>query len=340
MSSSSSFSANQDSTPSLDSKRRSTTQIYGSINADSAMIEAALARERLQETETMVQDFARTHPFWEKHKQNWSEEDIKEFASDVYTFSGEAGLSDNLAKVQVVRAITGWNRQKGIRKERQMDLGEVLEDNEIDPTLIAVERTRDLVELTSAGMSYQPGSKSPLKRKRGSAGSMVQTGDVLKMSEQMSTEALIQEKRQRKAEKKARQKAAKLEKLKREEEEKQMRVEQRAATVSNVPKLVLHNSQDWYKDNGLDEPQGVVVDAETGPTAAEPKLSVSKRKKAKKKKQATDKAAVLAANPDATPETMLSGAELREMKRENKRLKKEKKLEKKRARLGPETSAL
>lgn len=342
LSSSSSSSANQDSTPSPDSNQKPAPPPCASTNADYETIIAAKAREGLQEIETIVQDFARTHPFWDKRKGSWEADDMKEFASDVYTFSGEAGLSDNLAKVQAVRSIITWNKAKGIPKERQMAFGDLLSDNEIDPALIAVERARHLVELTSAGMSYQSaGSTSPLKRKRRSTGVTVRLDDSTKLFEQLSMEALNEAKRQRKAEKKARQKAAKLEKIKREEDEKQRRLEKRVTAVKDIPKPVLHSSQDWYKGTEVDEPTREVVDAASNSLVegGEPKISVKQRKKAKKEKQAREKAAILAANPDAAPETMRSGAALREMERENKRLKKQKKLEKKRAKLGPETSS-
>lgn len=66
----------------------------------------------LLQIKTSVQDFAVEHPFWAK--STLDEEEVLEFENDVFEFAKAAGLGDNLAKLEVMRAMGAWKASKGL----------------------------------------------------------------------------------------------------------------------------------------------------------------------------------------------------------------------------------
>ncbi|KAI9053329.1 hypothetical protein LZ554_002290 [Drepanopeziza brunnea f. sp. 'monogermtubi'] len=67
----------------------------------------------LLQIKTSVQDFAQEHPFWTQ--SILVEEEAVEFEKDVFEFAKAAGLTVNLAKVEVMRAMGKWKAAKGVR---------------------------------------------------------------------------------------------------------------------------------------------------------------------------------------------------------------------------------
>jgi hypothetical protein len=64
------------------------------------------------EIKESVQDFASTHPIYDKRK--WAEEDVEEYQHDIYQFATAAGLGPHQARVQVMLAVGLWKMSKGL----------------------------------------------------------------------------------------------------------------------------------------------------------------------------------------------------------------------------------
>ncbi|KAJ5032341.1 uncharacterized protein L3040_008948 [Drepanopeziza brunnea f. sp. 'multigermtubi'] len=77
----------------------------------------------LLQIKTSVQDFAEEHPFWTQ--SILVEEEAVEFEKDVFEFAKAAGLTVNLAKVEVMRAMGKWKAAKGVRIGEREDSGSV-----------------------------------------------------------------------------------------------------------------------------------------------------------------------------------------------------------------------
>ncbi|KAI6709121.1 hypothetical protein JHW43_008347 [Diplocarpon mali] len=66
----------------------------------------------LLQVKTSIQDFAHEHPFWTKSLLD--EDEALEFEQDVFEFAYAAGLTFNLAKIEVMRAMGKWKAAKGL----------------------------------------------------------------------------------------------------------------------------------------------------------------------------------------------------------------------------------
>jgi hypothetical protein len=64
------------------------------------------------EIKESVQDFASTHPIYDKRK--WAEEDVEEYQHDIFKFATAAGLGPHQARVQVMLAVGLWKMSKGL----------------------------------------------------------------------------------------------------------------------------------------------------------------------------------------------------------------------------------
>ncbi|KAK2628283.1 hypothetical protein QTJ16_002929 [Diplocarpon rosae] len=66
----------------------------------------------LLQVKTSIQDFAYEHPFWTQPPLD--EDEALEFEQDVFKFALAAGLTVNLAKIEVMRAMGKWKAAKGL----------------------------------------------------------------------------------------------------------------------------------------------------------------------------------------------------------------------------------
>ncbi|PBP17320.1 hypothetical protein BUE80_DR011948 [Diplocarpon rosae] len=128
----------------------------------------------LLQVKTSIQDFACEHPFW---TQSLLEEDeALEFEQDVFKFAIAAGLTVNLAKIEVMRAMGKWKAAKGLALggtgtnddcEASESAGVVLQSTEevIRGSGNVKKRKRDIKVEENVGDTVG-GSRSALKRKK------------------------------------------------------------------------------------------------------------------------------------------------------------------------------